>query len=595
MQVPIQAGGHSAERLLEGLSPSQREAVISEAQPLCILAAAGSGKTTILARRIAWRAATQTAAANHILALTFTRKAAGELRSRVAKLGIRDRVDTSTFHSAAFSSLRLYWDDRGTRRPAIARDPTRLLASHRSSGTDRGLLAAVAAEIAWAKARLVGPRDYEAAARAAVRTPPISPAAVAQRYAEYEKEKRRRHVVDVGDLVILVAAAIEQDPSFAAAQRWMHRHFFVDEAQDMNPAQWRLLRAWLGEGSDLCLVGDPLQAIYGWNGSDPEALESFASSLPAGHVIEATDNWRSAPEVIRAAASLAPPGSRTVPVARRSFSGTVQLESHQSEQHEAAWLALRLRRLHAEGHPWREMAVLARTNAQLGIVARALSAGEVPWRRERAREGIGRAGGQAVWALASQETQGGQGWVGDLLADAAGRGASPVELANLEYLAGEYRDLSPNEGPAGLLAWIGEDSASGQEAVSLLSFHRSKGLEWNCVFLIGLQDNMVPFGGNRAADPEEERRLLYVAMTRARMQMIWSWIASPEGAKKAARRRKLSRLIDPSLASVEQAPTPPLEAMAHLERVRLQLNAASAKQDPAGDPRDGRDNLNHDA
>lgn len=576
---PERHGRHDS--LLAGLSSRQAEAVLADKRPLCILAAAGAGKTTVLARRIAWRCATGSASPTHVLALTFTRKAAGELRNRVASLGVRERIATSTFHSAAFSCLRIYWDDRSLRRPAILRDPLRLLSSAPKAPSDRGVLQAVAAEISWAKSRLVAPSGYEAAAAEAGRVSPLPAGAIAALYEHYEIQKRRRRVLDVEDLILGAAEAIETDRNFAAAQRWMHRHLFVDEAQDMNPAQWRLLRAWLGDGEDLCLVGDPLQAIYGWNGSDPAALERFAAGLPDGHVIETTDNWRSSPQVLAAATSVAPPGSPTVPLARRSFRGSVCIEEHPSEAHEAAWVASELRRLHAEGQPWREMAVLARTNAQLGIVGRALKSAEVPWRHERARAEIGRAAARALAALVADGDRPDLGWTDDLLDAAAAAGASPRELSNLSALAAEYAQLSPEGGPGGLYSWIGEDSAISGEAVSLLSFHRSKGLEWNCVFLVGLHDAIVPFGGDRAADPEEERRLLYVAMTRAKIHLLCSW-ASGEGTGGRRRGRRLSRMLDPSIADQEAIPDPPADALAHISRARrlLGLGDREAKEDP---------------
>ncbi|HVF13453.1 MAG TPA: UvrD-helicase domain-containing protein, partial [Acidimicrobiales bacterium] len=257
------------DELLAGLNPAQQEAVVSEAAPLCILAGAGSGKTRVLTRRIAWQVTQGSALAPHVLALTFTRRAAGELASRLSRLGVREQVAAGTFHAVAYGQLRRLWADRGERPPALLDRKVRLLRSLLPpAGRGAGPQAAdVAGEIEWAKSRLIPPAGYEVAASAAGRRPPVPRSTMATLYDRYEQEKAKRHLVDFDDLLVLCAHALEHDRTFAAAQRWRFRHLFVDEFQDVNPSQFRLLEGWRGDRSDLCVVGDPNQAIYAWNGA----------------------------------------------------------------------------------------------------------------------------------------------------------------------------------------------------------------------------------------------------------------------------------------------------------------------------------------
>jgi len=276
-------GSPEVSRLLEGLDPAQLAAVTTPAQPLCILAGAGSGKTRVLTRRIAHRALTGTLDPRRALALTFSRRAAGELRQRLGSLGLRDTPTAGTFHAIAYAQLRSYWEAAGTREPALLDRKGRMVARLLPAG-GKLRVGDVATEIEWAKARLIAPDDYEAAAVAERRVVPADPATIADLYRRYEDEKRHRGVVDFDDLLARAADALERDASFAAAQRWRFQHLFVDEYQDVNALQHRLLRAWLGDRTDLCVVGDPNQAIYRWNGADASFLSGFPEEFPDGEV-----------------------------------------------------------------------------------------------------------------------------------------------------------------------------------------------------------------------------------------------------------------------------------------------------------------------
>ena len=276
------AAERAADARLQGLNPAQREAVVSDAAPLCILAGAGSGKTRVLTRRIAWRVREATADPRHVLVVTFTRKAAGELAARLGALGVRDQVASGTFHALAYAQLRRRWADAGQRPPTLLERKVRLLAPvapvraqrHRAARRRRHRDRVGQGADDRARALRAGGR------RSPARRPPLPAGAIASIYERYEDEKRRRGLVDFDDLLLLCARALETDREFAAGQRWRFRHLFVDEFQDVNPAQFRLLQGWRGDRADLCVVGDPNQAIFSWNGADAGFLTGFPRALP---------------------------------------------------------------------------------------------------------------------------------------------------------------------------------------------------------------------------------------------------------------------------------------------------------------------------
>ncbi|HEV2810295.1 MAG TPA: ATP-dependent helicase, partial [Acidimicrobiales bacterium] len=299
--------------LLDGLTERQAEAVATQGSPLCILAGAGSGKTRVLTRRIAYRVAAGTAEPRHVLALTFTRKAASELGRRLEALGVRDRVTAGTFHGLAYAQLRRWWADNDRREPTLldrkAGLLARLLAGERTATSARVQPADLAAEIEWAKARMVSPEAYESEAAKAGREPPLAPSAMSALYRRYEEEKRKRGLVDFEDLLQVCVTALETDDAFTASQRWRYRHLFVDEFQDVNPVQARLLSCWRGSHDDLCVVGDPNQAIYSWNGADPTQLQQFGRREPTATVVALDDNFRSTPQILAVAGAVLSSGS----------------------------------------------------------------------------------------------------------------------------------------------------------------------------------------------------------------------------------------------------------------------------------------------
>ncbi len=372
--------------LLADLTATQRRAVESDAPQLCILAGAGSGKTRVLTRRIAYRMAEGTVDPAHVLALTFTRRAAGELGARLRALGVRERLTAGTFHGVAYAQLRQYWADRGEPPPQLLDRKTRLLARLVAGRPDLSgaALSELAAEIEWASARLVSPEAYPAAAAAAGRRPPVAAEAMAALIARYQTEKTRRRLADFDDLLARCAQALEHDPAFAAVQRWRWRHLFVDEFQDVNPLQDRLLSAWLGPQPDVCVVGDPNQAVYGWNGADSSLLARLPDRWPGTEVVHLDDNHRCTPQVVAAAARVLGPSGSGLRSSRPDGPATV-VRAYADDAAEAHGIVAESRQRRASGLPWSEMAILVRTNAQVAAFEVAFRSAQIPYRLAGAR------------------------------------------------------------------------------------------------------------------------------------------------------------------------------------------------------------------
>lgn len=593
-------------RLLEGLDPSQRAAVTFPERPLAIIAGAGSGKTRVLTRRIAYECARGRADPAHVLALTFTRKAAGELRARLSRLGVREQVTAGTFHAVALAQLRRLHADRGWSPPTLLERKARVLA--RLIGGRRGAALTVAttelaAEIEWAKARLVGPARYETAVRSARRDPPRPPGEVATLYERYEAEKRKLGLLDFDDLIWRCGHALEHDETFAAAQRWRFRHLFVDEFQDVTHAQLRLLRAWLGDRDDVCVVGDPDQAIYGFAGAEPGFLRDFATTFPGGRTVRLEASYRSSTPIVATARSVLPPAARAVPVVARGPDGVVPVvTAYPDARAEATGVARRLREAHGPQRPWRAMAVLYRLNAQSAAFEEALRRAGIPARVRGDAAFLDRPEVRSVLDTLRVVVRAAPGrqlrdHLTDLLApdparaiddaDApAGAGDERHEHAEAVVRLGhEY--LAAEGGPGsldGFLAFLraslrGDDGGIERDAVELATFHRAKGLEWDTVFVTGLERGLVPVShaaGDTEAE-EEEQRLLYVALSRAARSLHVSWAAQRTTGLRVARRSP-----SPLLAWIEEAVArhggaPPPDRAARHQTTRRGVAAARAR------------------
>jgi DNA helicase II / ATP-dependent DNA helicase PcrA len=550
--------------LLADLDPSQRAAVTHDAPTLAILAPAGSGKTRVLTRRVAWLVEQRRVAAAHVLAVTFTRKAAGELSQRLGQLGVR-QVTAGTFHSLALAQLRRHSVEHGREPPAVLAAKGRIIGpivGGRGSGA-RVAVMEVAGEIEWAKARLIGPGDYAAAVLAAGRLTPRPPAEIASIYERYEQDKRKRHLFDFDDLLRWCAHTIEHDETFAAAQRFRFRSLFVDEFQDASAAQVRLVRAWLGDRPDLCVVGDVAQAIYSFAGADPAPLRDFTKQFPGGVSVWLGANYRSTAPIVAAAAAVL---DRThAPVeAPRGDGPAPEVTAFDDEDAEAKGVAQILRVAHSRGVAWSDMAVLYRTNAQSVPFETALPAAGVPVRVPGAGGFVHRPEVRAVLdELPRMERIAPGRTLSDLLADlAAGEPLGGEErrehLDAILRLGKEYLAADGSGGSVGgFVAWFemsmrGDDDlapGTGSDAVQLVSFHRAKGLEWELVCVTGIERGLVPI--SYANEPDalaEERRLLHVALSRAGQFLHITWSQKRTVGGRASRRSP-----SPWLTAVEAA------------------------------------------
>ena len=543
--------------LAQGLDPDQHDAVFSPAGPLAIIAGAGSGKTRVLTRRIARRVVDGSADAGHVLALTFTRRAAVELVDRLQALGLRERPTVGTFHAVAQAVLKQRWADLDRRAPELVTDRTRLLAAAlhddaahgrgREGGRTGGLMVAeLAGEIDWARARRVTPARYEVEASAAGRRPTAPPAVIAAAFARYEDVKRTRRVVDFDDLLALCLREIERDKAFAELQRWRFRHIFVDEAQDLNPLQARLLDAWRGGRGDLCLVGDPRQAIYGWNGADPTLLESIERRVPGITVVRLRRNHRCSPQIVTAAEAILGDraGAHPPTLATSGDGPPVRVHPYASERDEIGGIASLLRSARPSGRGWSTCAVLARTNAQLGPIERGLVAAGIPCRARRGARLLEHELVRSALHDAEGYHDNLRGWLDDLVAsfdDAVAGAAPPAVLADLADAVDRHLAVEPAPTVSSLRAWLGTERVDRTDGVDLLTFHGAKGLEWPVVVIAGVEQGVVPHASATGiAARAEEVRLLHVAMTRAVRELHLTWAAQRPGA---ATRRAPSGLL----------------------------------------------------
>ena len=580
------------DQLLEGLDDDQRAAVISDAAPLCIIAGAGSGKTRVLTRRIAYRIATTTAEAEHVLALTFTRKAADELRTRLGLLGVPSGIAAGTFHALAYAQLRRRWADEGKRAPALLEQRHRIIneiigPNRPAKGLPIVRSAEVIAEIDWARARLIAPAHYSRAAEDARRRPTAGTARIAELFGKYEQEKRKRGVVDFDDLLSLCADALEQDPAFASAQQWRFRTLFVDELQDVNALQIRLLKAWLGGRPDLCAVGDPRQAIYSFNGSDPGFIERFDEHFPRATVLQLTRNYRSTPEIIELAHRVLPATASLPPLVpmKPSRDWDPELQKRRNDGDEVDGVARTLRRMHSEGYAWRDCAVLARTNVQLDPLRTALAQHHIPTREDRGRRELELAGA-AQFMAALKAVPGntllsaGVKDVADAFVEVDLDDRARERADQLSRLTQELRSLDPGATVDGFIAWLPSALRDTQlerspDVVELTTFHRAKGLEWRAVIVVGVEAGYVPHAHARTTAAEaEERRLLYVALTRAEERLVCSWAGMRKFGERSVRRHRspFLDLVPENVASV--APNE-IDVRNHLSASRALLSKPS--------------------
>jgi DNA helicase-2/ATP-dependent DNA helicase PcrA len=549
--------------VLAALDPEQRQAAAAVRGPVCILAGAGTGKTRTITHRAAYAVLSGAVQPSQLLAVTFTARAAGEMRTRLRQLGVGG-VQARTFHAAALRQLQYFWPRVvGGPPPRLVDNKFGLVANaaaraHLRPGTSE--LRDLLSELEWAASSLHGPEDYVVAAQKAGRQPPFDAAVVAQVYAAYGELKQAQGVADFDDLLLLTAGVLEEQGAVAQEFRDRYRSFVVDEYQDVTPLQQRLLDAWLGGRDDICVVGDAHQTIYSFTGATPSYLLEFRHRFPEAVEVRLVRDYRSTPQVVGLANDVITrstmKAARLELIAQRPAGPAPAFVECDDEPAEASVVAARCKALIAGGTKPSEIAILYRVNAQSAGYEAALTDAGVPYvirggerffDRQEVREailllrGAARAGDEdapaELAAAAAEVLRAGLKWSAD--APPAGAGATRdrwESLAALHRLAVDLGRADPDAGLRELVTEL-EERASAQHAptvdgVTLASLHAAKGLEWDAVFLVGLVDGTMPLvHADTPEQVEEERRLLYVGITRARehLQLSWALSRSPGG------------------------------------------------------------------
>ncbi|MEU0966724.1 ATP-dependent DNA helicase UvrD2 [Streptomyces sp. NPDC005917] len=552
----------SADAVLEGLDPEQRAVATALHGPVCVLAGAGTGKTRAITHRIAYGVRAGILQPSSVLAVTFTNRAAGEMRGRLRQLGAQG-VQARTFHSAALRQLQFFWPKAiGGSLPRLVDRKVQLVADAAAAcriRLDRGELRDVTAEIEWSKVTQTVPADYPPAAVKAGREAPRDPAEIAQIYSVYEGLKRDRAVIDFEDVLLLTVAILQDRHDIAEQVRAQYQHFVVDEYQDVSPLQQRLLELWLGDRDSLCVVGDASQTIYSFTGATPDHLLDFRTRHPGATVVKLVRDYRSTPQVVHLANGLLAQAHgraadhRLELISQRPAGPEPVYTEYADEPAEAEGAARRIRELVDAGVPAAEIAILFRTNSQSETYEQALADAGVPYqlrgaerffdRPEVRKAGVAlraaaRFGGNDALLddtvdLASQvrAVLSGEGWTTE---PPAGSGAVRERWESLAALVNLAHDVAAARATATLADFVAEldERAGAQHAptvqgVTLASLHSAKGLEWDVVFLVGVAEGMMPITYAKTDEQiEEERRLLYVGVTRARERLHVSWSLS---------------------------------------------------------------------
>jgi DNA helicase-2/ATP-dependent DNA helicase PcrA len=584
----LAASATGADSLLEALDAEQRSVAVALHGPVRVLAGAGTGKTRALTHRIAYGVASGVYNPTEVLAVTFTTRAAGEMRTRLAALGAGG-VQARTFHSAALRQARFFWPKvYGGELPVLTDSKLGLLgnaARRNRLPTDLGTLKDLASEVEWAKVSNVRPDDYARVASARGREVTGHDAAtVARLFATYEDVKREQGRMDMEDVLLCAAALLAEDERVAAQVRRQYRWFVVDEFQDVSPLQAALLDLWLGGRDDLCVVGDPAQTIYSFAGANASYLLDFPRKHARTTSIELVRNYRSTPQIVAAANRLLQDtATRGVQLRSQQDGGAeVRFVEHSDEVAEAEQVAAEVLAAIDTGMPPREVAVLFRINAQSEAFEEALAARGVPYvvrgaarffQRPEVKQAVALLRGSARGSGASAVDESGDAVVTDTRAVLAGmgwteqaptgRGSVRDRWESLQAIVSQAEDLLASTPGATLSDFVAEldrrateQHAPVAEGVTLATLHAAKGLEWDVVFVAGVHEGTLPIvHADGPAAVEEERRLLYVGMTRARERLTVSWsLARSPGSRSSRKPSRFLAGLRPPSASDGPAP-----------------------------------------
>jgi len=558
MEVTPKFGGEEstlrAEEILAALDDDQRDVALATRGPVCVIAGAGTGKTRAITHRIAYAAAIGTMDPSKVLALTFTARAAGEMRTRLRSLGV-PTVAARTVHSAALKQLIYFWPTVfGGRTPDLMNSKTPFLTEAVNRAdltseirvTSRETMRDIATEIEWAKVSQVAPIDYLDQVNARQMKPRVKAEHIAAIYVAYESLKKQELAIDFEDVLLLTSAMLEQERTVRERVQDQYRYFTVDEYQDISPIQQRLINAWLGSRKDICVVGDPAQTIYSFAGATPVFLNTFTQRFPEAEVIRLSTGYRSTPEITFAANALLRSSSMGQELTASNDHGLhPSVDGYKDESGEIAGILSQITTLLSEGTAPQEIAILARTNSQLKGVERAMNSKGLPYQVRSTERFFER---QDVRDFLKQVRQAsvlpteGATWIDELrtIAQPYLTGESIDGIAALLHLG---RELDSDDGftPKTLRGFLREvedrvtqNNPPTMPVVTLATLHAAKGLEWERVFLMGASEGILPLEtgstgstGTSDAVVAEERRLFYVGMTRAKVDLHISYRGSP--------------------------------------------------------------------
>ena len=540
-----------AEEILAALDEDQRTVALATRGPVCVIAGAGTGKTRAITHRIAYAAAIGTMEPSKVLALTFTARAAGEMRTRLRSLGV-PTVAARTVHSAALKQLIYFWPTVfGGRTPDLMNSKTPFLTEAVNRAdltgeiriTSRETMRDIATEIEWAKVSQVAPIDYLDQVNARQMKPRVKAEHIAAIYVAYESLKKQELAIDFEDVLLLTSAMLEQERTVRERVQDQYRYFTVDEYQDISPIQQRLINAWLGSRKDICVVGDPAQTIYSFAGATPVFLNTFTQRFPEAEVIRLSTGYRSTPEITFAANALLRNSSMGQELTASNDHGLhPSVDGYKDESAEIAGILTQITTLLSEGTAPQEIAILARTNSQLKGVERAMNSKGLPYQVRSTERFFER---QDVRDFLKQVRQAsvlpteGATWIDELrtIAQPYLTGESIDGIAALLHLG---RELDSDDGftPKTLRGFLREvedrvtqNNPPTMPVVTLATLHAAKGLEWERVFLMGASEGILPLetGSTGTSDSvvAEERRLFYVGMTRAKVDLHISYRGLP--------------------------------------------------------------------